>query len=146
MVAYWDSYPNFDHNARAPLRTEFERLATQRGWRAGSRRYRNEWAQCCVTEFGRHYGHHDRLDGWQALCVEVGIRDVPTSITACKKILNRTWVNLVDLIDCRRTGQRVQRHRSRDALRQYSVDNDKIFPKKEAKRNGFLKVLLIQMF
>ncbi|KAL6299686.1 hypothetical protein BKA93DRAFT_741902 [Sparassis latifolia] len=146
MPSYWDSHPDFNHDPHAPIRTEFRRLAVIRHWGKRTPQYRDEWAQCCVEEFGEHYGRSERLEGWQSLCGEVGITDVPTSIKSCKKILNRTWVNLVDLIDCRRTGQPVKRHASCNALREYSRRTKKIFPKARAKANVFLAALLIVMF
>ena len=59
--------------------------------------------------------------------------------------LNKVWVNIVDLIDCRRNGSPVLRHKSQNALRTYSKGNDKIYNLKLAKQNGFLTALLIHM-
>lgn len=65
-----------------------------------------------------------------------------TSLQALKGV----WVNVVDLIDCRRTGSAVRRHRTAKALRKYTLETKKIFPKAAAKQNGFLKALLITLF
>ncbi|KAF7981765.1 hypothetical protein HWV62_31831, partial [Athelia sp. TMB] len=62
------------------------------------------------------------------------------------QILNRTYVNLVDLMECRASLQPVTLYKSRKALRDYTIGEDKIFPKAAAKQNGFLKVLLIEIF
>jgi hypothetical protein len=56
------------------------------------------------------------------------------------------YVNIVDLIDARRTGVPAASFPSKRALRSYSKTQNKIFPKAEAKRDGFVKALLIDMF
>jgi len=71
---------------------------------------------------------------------------VPDSIKKCKEVLRSIWVNIYDLIDAKRTGQPVKKHATVDALRKYSKKSKKIFPKKAAKENRFLKVLLVEMF
>ncbi|KAJ7159692.1 hypothetical protein C8R46DRAFT_1108902 [Mycena filopes] len=147
MSTYWDSYPNFVHNPAGQLQKEFKLLAKQCGWKADGAQYKREWARCGREEFTHHFGSEEnRLEGWQALCQTVGLEDIPTSITQCKKVLRTTWVNIVDLVNAKSTGQPVRRHASADALRTYTVNKKKIFPKKAAKGNPFLKVLLIEIF
>ena len=60
--------------------------------------------------------------------------------------LSHVAVNLVDLIDSRRTGKRVKLFPSKSALRNYSIQQRKIFPKDKAKADGFLSALLIEIF
>ena len=56
------------------------------------------------------------------------------------------WVNIVDLVDCRRTMTQVDRHDSQEALREYTKNTPgKKFPIDEAKGNGFLTTLLINL-
>ncbi|KAJ7742922.1 hypothetical protein B0H14DRAFT_2988224 [Mycena olivaceomarginata] len=131
MSTYWDAYPNFVHNATAPLRQEFDLLAAQRGW--GEQKYQKEWKRCGMEEFSHYFGRDDnRLAGWQAMCAFVRANEVPDSITKCKQVLGKTvWVNIFDLVDAKRTGK---------------PEEEKIFPLKKAKENPFLNVLLIQMF
>jgi hypothetical protein len=62
------------------------------------------------------------------------------------QVLNRTWINLVDLIECRVNGTQVSQHKSQNDLRLYIHETGKIFPKAAAKSNGFLKVLLITLY
>lgn len=163
MSTYWDAYPNFVHNATAPLRQEFDLLAAQRGW--GEQKYQKEWKRCGMEEFSHYFGRDDnRLAGWQAMCAFVRVNEVPDSITKCKQVgsiqlsaggddlttaqvLGKTvWVNIFDLVDAKRTGKPVKKHPSAKALRRYSKEEEKIFPLKKAKENPFLNVLLIQMF
>jgi hypothetical protein len=163
--AFWTRFERFTPNPNASVQSEFDRLARHRGWRKGSPRYRKERQACLEEEFQHHYGRFEnKTAGWMALCEEVGIKPVPASITQCKKerrlhmasvievdgyfttqALNRVWVNLVDLIDSRRTGKALLRHPSRKALREYTIETDKIFSRKAAKRDGFLKALLIHL-
>ncbi|KDQ15341.1 hypothetical protein BOTBODRAFT_31668 [Botryobasidium botryosum FD-172 SS1] len=149
MSTFWDAFsPDFTRNSQLPFSSEFNRLATQRGWVVGSNRYRKEWSRCCGEEFTRQYGQDaHRLSGWQGLCADVGIKDIPSSITQCKKVLNTTWVNIVDLVECRESGRLpAKQYRSQNALREYTQRTGKIFPKKAAKRNKFLAALLIVIF
>jgi hypothetical protein len=146
---YWNKFPNFTHNSHAPLLAEFSRLANLRGWAPGSKKYHKEHGRCLLSEFTFHYGdNEERLAGWQALCYEVKMRTVPDTITQCRKALKRVHVNIVDLIDARRTSRSAKKFPSRNALRQYtfSFEIPKFFPKKAAKRNGFLTALLIDMY
>lgn len=145
--SFFSQYAEFDHDPTAPLVLEFQRLSLQRGWKAGGKTYRRNRQECLTQEFDHHYGHaSDKLAGWQALCADVHISPAPSSINQCKKALSRTAVNLVDLIDSRRTGERVKVFPSRTALRNYSIKQNKIFPKKKAKADGFLCALLIEIF
>jgi len=147
--SWFTKYPDFEPNPGrgAPLLEEFKRLAEQRNWREGGKRYRKEWKSCVEANFTAEFGANaSSLQSWQALCIEVGITDVPRSITGCKKALKGVWVNIVDLIDARRTGKPVERHESMLALRAYIKRTKKIYPKDAAKQNGFLKAFLITVF
>ncbi|KAJ7448679.1 hypothetical protein B0H11DRAFT_2202355 [Mycena galericulata] len=148
MSTYWNAYPDFSHDGTAPLRQEFNRLAAYCGWRVGRAKYKREWEQCALKEFSYQFGHDDsRLAGWQAMCAFVRVKNVPDSIKKCKEVLRtKVWVNIYDLIDAKKTGQPVKKHSSANALREYSKESDKIFPKKIAKQNRFLAALLIEMF
>jgi hypothetical protein len=87
MTSWLAKYPEFHPDPVAPLLDEFSRLAIQRNWKAGSKRYRKEWKDCVEENFTAEFGQNaSSLAGWQALCTEVGITDVPTSITGCKKV------------------------------------------------------------
>ncbi|KZP17202.1 hypothetical protein FIBSPDRAFT_973907 [Athelia psychrophila] len=145
--AYWAAFaPAFIRDSQAGFAAEFARLAAQKRWNPRSKAWRRERIRCYSQEFEALYGASDKLEGWVLLCAEVGAKEIPASKTQAKKILNRTWVNLVDLMECRATANPVFTHRSRNALRDYTIEEDKIFPKKAAKNNGFLSVLLIHVF
>jgi hypothetical protein len=59
----------------------------------------------------------------------------------------KVWVNIVDLVDHRRTEAegKVKRHKTQQALREYTKLPGKMFPREEAKQNGFLAALLITL-
>ncbi|KAF3396045.1 hypothetical protein F1880_006643 [Penicillium rolfsii] len=112
-------------------------------WKKGSKKYRREWSLFLSSEFNFHYASHaTKLENWQALCVELGIRHSIESISKCRKVLSNIHVNLVDLVNSRRTGQKVKHFPNVATLRNYTRDTNKIFPKSAAKEDGFLKALL----
>jgi hypothetical protein len=60
----------------------------------------------------------------------------------------KVWVNIVDLVDHRRTEAEgnVECHETEEALREYTRETKKIFPKEAAKKNKFLAALLITLW
>lgn len=52
------------------------------------------------------------------------------------------YVNLVDLLDCRRMGTKVKTFRSVGELSTYTKRTDKVFSRVVAKRDKLLRVLL----
>ncbi|TFK97055.1 hypothetical protein BDV98DRAFT_554505 [Pterulicium gracile] len=115
-----------------------------------SRIFFHEPCQANLLHIGRHSRiWTERLEGWQSLYREVFGQDSPypvrlSSVARC--VLKEVNVNIVDLVDARRTGKRVNRFPSREALRKYSRKHKKIFSLQRAKDNGILTVLLIDMF
>ena len=91
MPSYWSRFPDFEHNANTPIRKEFRRLAQLKGW-VGSdpqqqKKYRREWGKCFLSEFTKHYGQDDSsLAGWQSLCGEVGLEEIPQSVKECRSV------------------------------------------------------------
>ena len=135
-------------------------------WSQGSKKYKGERAKFLVSQFDAHFGTDaTKLENWQALCVELGIRSPIESITQCRKVipkifhhfsryyktncekaLSKVHVNLVDLVDSRRTGKKVKRFSSPGELQNYTANTRRIFPKDAAKEDGFLKALLRTIF
>jgi hypothetical protein len=85
-MTFWDAYPNFRPNARATIQSEFNRLASQEGWKKGSNRYRAAYARCMGQEFTDQFGSDGKLEGYQELCREIGISPAPGSVTQCKQV------------------------------------------------------------
>ncbi|EFR04891.1 hypothetical protein MGYG_07893 [Nannizzia gypsea CBS 118893] len=160
---FYSRYPGFQPNPSAPAVDEFARLARHMRWKHGSKAYKRGWASFGVSEFSKHYGTEaSKLQNWQSLCREVGLSE-PKTITQCKKVyrvfsqllrlmlkiskaLAKVHVNIIDLIDARRTGAPVTIFRRVQELRQYTQKTQKIFPKEVAKQDGFLKALLRGIF
>nr|POE47884.1 hypothetical protein CFP56_01212 [Quercus suber] len=111
-------------------------------------------AKAVLAAFALAYGHdEDRLNGWTDLCNDVGV-DAGASITKCKKAcvtddqnLQAVHVNIVDFVTARRDGVLPHHFKSKKGLREYTRNTPgKVFPLREAKENGFLKALLVDVF
>ncbi|KAF1963906.1 hypothetical protein BU23DRAFT_440867, partial [Bimuria novae-zelandiae CBS 107.79] len=92
-----------------------------------------------TEEFDLWFGSEDDLEAWHALCCAVGISPLPTSCESCEKAVRNYHVNLIDLIHWGRNGgQRVKIFHTVRELRDYSVENKKIFKNtlKEASEGG----------
>ncbi|KAI6841065.1 hypothetical protein KC332_g1136 [Hortaea werneckii] len=99
-----------------------------------------------LAHFNMNYGVDEtKLQGWQRLCEDVGIAP-EDSIKQCKKALKTTFVNIHDLVAAKQQGKTPQRFPTRKALRDYIVATNKWFSKEVAKQNGFLRVLLIEVW
>ena len=93
MSTYFARFPDFIPDPNAELLTEFARLATGRGWREGSKRYRRERRACLFSEYDQHVGgldHPGKLQQLQALCSELRIQTRPNSIRQCKLVSLKT--------------------------------------------------------
>ncbi|KAF2858042.1 hypothetical protein K470DRAFT_278819 [Piedraia hortae CBS 480.64] len=100
------------------------------------------------SHFKLSYGvDESRLEGWQRLCSDVGIEPA-NSIRQCKLALSKVNINLVDFVNAMISGSQVHHFPSKNALRDYiaSHGNEKTFPLRAAKANGYLKALLITLW
>ncbi|TAQ89220.1 hypothetical protein B7494_g2451 [Chlorociboria aeruginascens] len=86
--------------------------------------------------FDDYFGDVSMLGNWQKLCADVGIQEMPGSITKCRKVLSKTWVNIYDFLDAKAAGTEVKHWKSEKALAQYTLQSGRIFPKKKAKEGG----------
>ncbi|KAL1863185.1 hypothetical protein Plec18170_000015 [Paecilomyces lecythidis] len=140
--SFFEDFSDFVRNPSAPVSVEFSRLAAQRKWKVGSKRYRQMWSKCMFSEFENVYGtEFSRLQCWQNLCAELQI-DVFDSIRKCKMALSKVYVNLVDLLDSRADGTVVKKFKTLKELRAYTGKTGRYFPRNKAKEEGFIKVLL----
>ncbi|KAF2866282.1 hypothetical protein BDV95DRAFT_584450 [Massariosphaeria phaeospora] len=141
------NYPGFVPDPLASLAAEFTRLTIHQGWSSkNTKSQKKRRARFYADEWDAQFGHvKNKLQGWQELCEEVGIKPVPSSITQCRKALSRTHINLVNLMDHRRNANiKLIKFHSFKQFRSYTMDKfpERIFPKEEAKREGFIKDLL----
>ncbi|KAE8449381.1 hypothetical protein EG329_008282 [Mollisiaceae sp. DMI_Dod_QoI] len=100
-----------------------------------------------VREFERYFGDTSKLDNWQRLCGDVGLDDDLPSISKCRVALKKVWVNIYDLVDAVRNDTcPPKRFRSQQALANYTVREEKIFPRQKAKDGGPVRALLAHIF
>jgi len=86
-VSGFDGFADFDRDPTASIAAEFGRLAIQNDWKKGSKKYRKQQAELIECEFRFHFGSNlSTLEHWQALCKAVGITNIPSSTTQCKKV------------------------------------------------------------
>ncbi|KAF2807814.1 uncharacterized protein BDZ99DRAFT_391589 [Mytilinidion resinicola] len=144
FFAFFACFPGFKANATAPMAAEFDRLASYMAWtKQEAAIYRT---QAWNTEFERAYGTDaSKLEGWKALCEKCSIEPAPQSVKKCKKALANVHVNLCDLADAWRTGEKVKLFPSFAALRRYTIPA-RIFPLTDAKADGYAKALLKKFF
>ncbi|PFH46145.1 hypothetical protein AMATHDRAFT_156161, partial [Amanita thiersii Skay4041] len=155
LTAFFVQYnsPTFTYNPNAPPTTEFARLVRHSQWGTDPHpptyyEAHERFSRAMGLTFRDFYGSdiHD-INAWQALCLALGVVDpVPDTLRECKRIVKSTHVNLVDLIETRRTGELVRIFESQAALRNYTRRHKKIFPKESAKESGVLKYLLRRIF
>lgn len=164
-LSYFDRFPGFTPNPHDSIASEFARLASHYGWQTGQKKWERQWTSCCRSEVTPpdRRSHESKLQAWQDLCAEVGIVPTPPSITKCKKVchppvlvvdsvpdsafpaqaLSKVHINLVDLMDARRQGRHPRLFESYDALTEWTLaEKGRMFPRKVAKKDGFVRVLL----
>ncbi|KAF7956645.1 hypothetical protein EAE96_003979 [Botrytis aclada] len=93
-----------------------------------------------------YFGNETQLANWQRLCVDVGLEEIPTSITKCRKALGKVWVNIYDFLDAKAEGKPVKRYPSERKLATYTINTGKIYPKSKAKEGGPARVLLAHIY
>ncbi|KAF3063761.1 hypothetical protein GL218_02484 [Daldinia childiae] len=146
MEEFFAQYPRFHYDKTVPVWDEFRLLCKHQKWDKKSyemRQARRKFKDAMISEFGRIYGNDNTsLSSWQKLCRVLRIRPVPDDIDACRKKVSSVHVNLVDLVDCQRTGKRIRIFPSLEALQQYTKSREKFFPRDEAKAQGPLRYLL----
>lgn len=81
------------------------------------------------------------LTGFQAMCTAIG-QQPGSTLGECEAALRATLVNIVDLIDARRTGRAVQVWADFDDFRAYTTRPDKMVPLEEAKEDRLLRCFL----
>ncbi|KAK3366825.1 hypothetical protein B0T24DRAFT_633730 [Lasiosphaeria ovina] len=164
--SHFAKFENFKPDDGAAFDDEFARLASSQDWVAGSQEYTRERTIAMREEIKRHFfsqqpatikeeeeeegdqplelTNEDKLRGYQALCAEVGI--LPSDkMDECIKQLKSKLVNIVDLIDVRRTGKKVEVwpwERFQEFC-EYTLEDEHRISIDEAKKNGgFLTALL----
>ncbi|KAG6030201.1 hypothetical protein E4U19_000556 [Claviceps sp. Clav32 group G5] len=150
MDLFFSRYSEFDYNPRSQVWSEYNRLCEYFRWDKGSpteKTVRKLFRQALVDEFGAIYGEDDKkLDVLQRLCKRLEVNPLPQSIADCKEVIQAHYVNIVDFVDCERTGKPIPKFAGLEQLRDYTIEEGKIFPKWEAKANLLLRFLLQRIF
>lgn len=147
MSSFFDRFFSFVPAQSKSLEHDFERLRIDEGW--DKIEAKDQRKLCILAEYQHHF-HPDgfqlngKLEIWQRLCDIVGA-ERGASITQCKKILKKTFVNIIDLIDAMRTGTQPRVFKNRYALVKYTKKNKKIFPRTLAKQDGYINVFLTRL-
>ncbi|EXL61401.1 hypothetical protein FOCG_00527 [Fusarium oxysporum f. sp. radicis-lycopersici 26381] len=116
---FFANFKEFDYQRTKPFFDEFYRMCDHFGW--SDEEATGPWYNFRVSliqEFNYVVGEHAQLT------------------------MRVTHVNLVDLVESPRTRQPVEHFKTVQDLSQYSVYEDKIFPKEEAYNGGLLALLL----
>ncbi|KAG9249559.1 uncharacterized protein F5Z01DRAFT_631473 [Emericellopsis atlantica] len=159
--SYFATLDHFTPDESASFDREFGRLASSQEWVPGSQEYTRERTVAMREELTSLYftpptmasnnkqpeplTDEQKLKGYQDLCDEIGISPAD-SIDECKKHLKSTLVNIVDLIDARRTGSAAMVWQDLDAFRTYTLQDEHRINKDEAKEGEGLLASLLQNF
>ena len=128
------------------------------------REARRKFKSAMVQQFNVLYGTDEEdLNSWQKLCHILNIKPVPKGLKECREVsicsndlmssfgiantnddqrVRQTHVNLVDLVDTPRTGAAVKVFPNLKKLQDYTIENEKYFPKEDAYAGGLLRFLL----
>ncbi|KAI7766585.1 hypothetical protein LZL87_014148 [Fusarium oxysporum] len=155
--SHFSKFENFTPDDNASFDHEFARLASSQSWVPGSQMYTKERTIAMRQELKLHYfsqqqslndtnqelTEEEKLQGYQELCHEVRIPP-SDSIAECKKHLKNTLVNIVDLIDARRTHKAVKVWHDFEAFRKYTLQGEHRISMDEAKKDGGYLASLLQ--
>ncbi|PYI09686.1 hypothetical protein BO78DRAFT_308086 [Aspergillus sclerotiicarbonarius CBS 121057] len=139
----FSDFPDFKQTPDLPISVEFNRLASQRRWKKGSKTWCRVWNRCIDMEYDRVMGNHlTGLDDWRRLCEELDLPGPFSSIRQCKQALSKVYVNIVDILECRQLGQKPRKFHTLKALIAYTRDSGKFFGRGLAKQDKLLGTLL----
>jgi len=135
----------FTYEQNHTAHRNFKRLRRVAGWENESTAFtvaRIDFNDALVQQFNFVYGTDTDLAAWQNLCTAIDIVPVPDTIEECQRLVWDAHVNIVDLLECARTGQRVRKFDTLEELRRYTMKPGRMFPKENAYAGGLLKELL----
>jgi hypothetical protein len=163
---FFSQYSGFKHKRNAPYWTEFGRLCRHFKWdRRELNEAKAEFKAAMVEQFNTTFGTDEKnLESWQRLCRTLGV-GVPNTLKESRQVcypsycatcsalvgadmlqrVQRTHVNLVDLTESPHTGEKAEIFPTVEALREYTLETRKFFPRNEAHAGGLLKTLLRQI-
>jgi hypothetical protein len=82
----WDEFTNFVHRPSASFKSEFERLARIKGWTGRAKRQHLVELLSTEVEFFWDIEDTDKLEHYQFLCQEMGIKQIPLTVTQARNV------------------------------------------------------------
>lgn len=171
--SHFSKFQDFVPDDDASFENEFARLASSQSWVPGSQQFTKERTIAMREELKFHFFSQSPLEeeideiqdqdqdqdtkmpkkeltpeeidlqGYQMLCQEVRITP-SDSILECKRMLKKTLVNIIDLINTRRTKAEVKVWDDFEAFRRYTLDDEHRIDPNEAKEDGGYLASLLQ--
>ncbi|EFQ36158.1 hypothetical protein CGRA01v4_03988 [Colletotrichum graminicola] len=151
LDAFFRSYPTFDYDPTLPPNESYANLKRHMGWRDDRTKSINGWnkyQEALEMEMEMWYGAEDDLTAWHVLCRAINIKPLPNTCEECEQATRRTHVNIIDLIEHRRSNKgRVQTFRNVQELRAYTLETQRVYPNRLGPNSSVvLRHLLRNMF
>ncbi|TFK21859.1 hypothetical protein FA15DRAFT_64489 [Coprinopsis marcescibilis] len=150
LEEFFAQYPNFDYHSASPATSEFRRLSRSQKWGGQHNEEReaahSEFRTALVRQFNHLYGTDaNDLEAWKYICEMVRIDPIPKTVSAAKKAMRDTHVNLIDLIGAPNGGD-MEIFASEKELSEYTRETRRFFPKEALEAGNLLKSLRRQIF
>ncbi|KAK0256514.1 hypothetical protein LTS09_008629 [Friedmanniomyces endolithicus] len=148
--------------AKKEAKAQAELVAKQQAQLKALEEAKKRAALCAsiIEYFDENYERKpDRLAAWQLLCKHVGVEPGPSN-NKCRKVnqpalilsalpqpaVKEAFINIFDFVAHQNGGPRFTSFPRAKALRDYSVEEKKVFPIKQARDSPILSSLLIDMY
>ncbi|TKA44694.1 hypothetical protein B0A54_04645 [Friedmanniomyces endolithicus] len=134
--------------AKKEAKAQAELVAKQQAQLKALEEAKKRAALCAsiIEYFDENYERKpDRLAAWQLLCKHVGVEPGPSN-NKCRKAVKEAFINIFDFVAHQNGGPRFTSFPRAKALRDYSVEEKKVFPIKQARDSPILSSLLIDMY
>ncbi|KAG8680562.1 hypothetical protein FRC11_002296, partial [Ceratobasidium sp. 423] len=141
---FFSQYNSFSYDPSRPVMSEFYRMVDSKDFpKASQVQAKREIEDALTMDFNLIYGTDvGDLEAWQGLCRVLGFGYIPDDLLVCKMLVADTYVNIIDLIDTKISGEPVRHFDSEKALADYTKKHKKFFPRDNAHSGGLLKFLL----
>ncbi|KAI0723362.1 hypothetical protein C8Q76DRAFT_794312 [Earliella scabrosa] len=150
IAEFFAGYPQFPWNRDASFIEEFYRMCDFFQWDRHSEEKadaRERMSVAMAHQFNDTLGTNpDDLATWQDLCRVIRISPVPDQMKACRRAVNRSHVNICDLLDAPFLGKPPQRFPSEYRLAEYTRATGKVFYRDQVANGGLLEYLLRRIY
>ncbi|KAJ7064902.1 hypothetical protein C8F01DRAFT_983777, partial [Mycena amicta] len=146
---FFATYPTFPYDRTRPVKSQFNAMCTFLQWgtdkrsRAAQKDAYAAFQDSLVHHFNVKFGKDvDDQQAWVKLCEVLEIHPIPEDVESCREVVSGTHVNIVDLVDPANLGRSIHRFTHVRELSEYTIEEDKYFPRNHAKAGGVLQYLL----